>query len=102
MLGFDRPLEKGLKLKSKDEIVSKYYLRMGVEDKPGVLSAVTKMFADHNISIETMLQRPGADGSANLLFATHEAVEKDIQTIIKELAAVSFVKSTPAMIRIEA
>ncbi len=102
MLGFQTPLDKGLKLKSKDEIVSKYYIRMGVEDKPGVLSAVTKMFADHNISIETLLQRPCIDGSANLLFATHEAVEKNIQSILSELDAVSFVKSTPTMIRIEA
>ena len=102
MLGFKTALEQGLKLKSKDDIVSKYYLRMGVEDKPGVLSSVTKMFADHNISIETVLQRPSEQGSANLLFATHEAVEKNIQSIIKELAAASFVKSAPTMIRIEA
>ncbi len=102
MLGFQTSLEKDLKLKSKDEIVSKYYLRMGVEDKPGVLSAVTKMFADHNISIETMLQRPCANGNANLLFSTHEAVEKNIQGIIKELSAASYTKSTPTMIRIEA
>ena len=102
MLGFNTPLEQGLKLKSKDEIVSKYYLRMGVEDKPGVLSSVTKMFADNNISIETVLQRPCDDGNANLLFATHEAVEKNIQSIIQDLDAASFVKSTPTMIRIEA
>lgn len=102
MLGFKTPLEKGLKLKSKDDIISKYYLRMGVEDKPGVLSSVTKMFADHDISIETVLQRPCEDGNANLLFATHEAVEKNIQSIIKELDAASFVISTPTMIRIEA
>ena len=101
MLGFKTPLEQGLKLKSKDEIVSKYYLRMGVEDKPGVLSSVTKMFADNDISIETVLQRPCENGDANLLFATHEAVEKNIQQIIKELASASFVKSTPTMIRIE-
>lgn len=101
MLGFKTPLEKGLKLKAKDEIVSKYFLRMSVEDKPGVLSSVTKMFADHNISIETVLQRPCKDKSANLLFATHEAVEKDIQQIIKELDSASFVKTTTKMIRIE-
>ncbi len=101
MLGFTKPLEKGLKLKSKDEIVSKYYLRMGVEDKPGVLSSVTKMFAEHEISIETVLQRPCDNGAATLLFATHEAVEKNIQSIIKELAAASFVHSKPSMIRIE-
>ncbi len=102
MLGFKTPLEQGLKLKSKDEIVSKYYLRMGVEDKPGVLSAVTKMFADRDISIETLLQRPCDNGNANLLFATHEAVEKNIQSIIQDLDASPFVKSTPTMIRIEA
>jgi len=102
MLGFKTPLEQGLKLKSKDEIVSKYYLRMGVEDKPGVLSSVTKMFADHDISIETVLQRPCVNGDANLLFATHEAVEKNIQSIMQELADASFVKSSPSMIRIEA
>ncbi|MDF1882273.1 homoserine dehydrogenase [Sulfurimonas sp. MAG313] len=102
MLGFHTPLEKGLTLKSKDEIVSKYYLRMGVEDKPGVLSSVTKMFADHDISIETVLQRPLDNGSANLLFATHQAVEKNIQSIIKELSSASFVNTTPSMIRIEA
>ena len=102
MLGFKTPLEQGLKLKSKDEIVSKYYLRMGVEDKPGVLSSITKMFADHDISIETVLQRPCDNGNANLLFATHEAVEKNIQSIMKELEELSFVKSTPSMIRIEA
>ena len=59
------------------------------------------MFADHNISIETVLQRPCDNGSANLLFATHEAVEKNIQSIIKELASASFVQSAPSMIRIE-
>ncbi len=101
MLGFTTSLEQGLRLKSKDEIVSKYYLRMGVEDKPGVLASVTKLFADHNISIETMLQRPCDNGNANLLFATHEAVEKNIQGIIKELADASFVLAKPSMIRID-
>lgn len=101
MLGFTTSLEKGLRLKSKDEIVSKYYLRMGVEDKPGVLSSVTKLFADHNISIETMLQRPCDNGNANLLFATHEAVEKNIQSIMKELSNASFVQTKPSMIRID-
>ena len=102
MLGYKTALEQGLTLKSKDEIVSKYYLRMGVEDKPGVLSSVTKMFADNDISIETVLQRPCADGgNASLLFATHMAVEKNVQAIIKELASADYVKSTPTMIRIE-
>ena len=100
MLGFDKPLEGGLKLKPIDEIISKYYLRINVSDKAGVLSKITTIFADHNISIETILQRPSRDASANLLISTHEAVEKDIQDMIKNIEALDFVNSKPVMIRI--
>ena len=100
MLGFDKPLEGGLKLKPIDEIISKYYLRINVSDKAGVLSKITTIFADHNISIETILQRPSRDASANLLISTHTAVEKDIQDMIKNIEALDFVNSKPVMIRI--
>jgi homoserine dehydrogenase len=100
MLGFDKPLEGGLTLKSIDEIVSKYYLRINVSDKAGVLSKITTIFATHNISIETILQRPSRDGSANLLISTHTAVEKDIQAMITNIEALDFVNSKPVMIRI--
>ncbi len=100
MLGFDKPLEGGLKLKSMDAIVSKYYLRINVTDKAGVLSKITALFASHNISIETILQRPSRDASANLLISTHTAVEKDIQEMIKNIEALDFVNSKPVMIRI--
>ena len=100
MLGFDKPLEGGLKLKSIDEIVSKYYLRINVSDKAGVLSKITTIFANHNISIETILQRPSRDASANLLISTHTAVEKDIQNLIQNIVELDFVNSKPVMIRI--
>jgi homoserine dehydrogenase len=100
MLGFDKPLEGGLKLKAIDEIISKYYLRINVSDKAGVLSKITAIFANHNISIETILQRPSRDSSANLLISTHAAVEKDIQDMIKNIEALDFVNSKPVMIRI--
>lgn len=100
MLGFDKPLEGGLTLKSIDAIVSKYYLRINVSDKAGVLSKITTIFATHNISIETILQRPSRDGSANLLISTHTAVEKDIQDMIQSIEELDFVNSKPVMIRI--
>ena len=101
MLGFDRPMEgKALRLKPTANIESKYYLRINVSDKAGVLARITKIFEENNISVETMLQRPAAEGSANLLISTHIAVEKDIQNMIKELESLDFVKSTPVMIRI--
>ena len=101
MLGFDRPMEgKALRLKPTANIESKYYLRINVSDKAGVLAKITKIFEENNISIETMLQRPAKGDSANLLISTHIAVEKDIQNMIKELSSLDYVNFTPVMIRI--
>jgi len=100
MLGFDRPMEGKLTLKSIDEISSKYYLRINVSDKAGVLAKITKKFEDNNISIETMLQRPVDETSANLLISTHVAKEKDIQSMIQTLQNTEFVNSKPMMIRV--
>lgn len=100
MLGFDRPMEGKLTLKPIGNIESKYYLRINVSDKAGVLARITRLFEENFISIETMLQRPAKNTSANLLISTHMAVEKDIQKLIKDIAALDFVNSKPVMIRI--
>ena len=101
MLGFNRPMEgDALTLKSTQKIESKYYLRVNVSDKAGVLARITKIFEEHNISVETMLQRQSDNGSANLLISTHIAVEKDIQAMMAELEALNFVNTKPVMIRI--
>ncbi len=101
MLGFNRPMEGSqLRLKQSANIVSKYYLRVNVSDKAGVLAKLTKIYETHNISIETMLQRPAENESANLLISTHEAKESDIQAMINELEALDFVNARPVMIRI--
>ncbi len=100
MLGFDRPMERGLILKPALDIESKYYLRINVSDKKGVLAKVTKMFEDNDISVETMLQRPSSKESANLLISTHCAFERDIQKLIDSLEKLEFVNFRPVMIRI--
>ena len=101
MLGFNRPMEGNtLTLKSSQNIESKYYLRVNVSDRAGVLARLTKIFETHSISIETMLQRPSENASANLLISTHIAIEKDIQAMMSELEALDFVNAKPVMIRI--
>jgi len=101
MLGFNRPMEGNtLTLKPSQEIESKYYLRINVSDKAGVLAKLTKIFEAHTISIETMLQRPSENERANLLISTHRAVEKDIQAMMRELEVLDFVHAKPVMIRI--
>jgi len=102
MLGFKRPLESGLKLLDRNAIVSKYYLRLEVADKPGVLSAVSKVMGEQNISIETMLQKPGKDGKAILLLATHACEEHSMQDALNAPFKLESVKERPVMIRMEA
>jgi homoserine dehydrogenase len=101
MLGFKRPLESGMKLSKIEEIKTKYYLRVSVVDKPGVLAKIAHLFGELNISIESMLQKPKAKGRANLLLSTHECLEKDIQMALKALESLDFIDEKPFMMRIE-
>lgn len=100
MLGFNHPLEEGLRLKNTDDIRSKYYLRLRVLDKPGILAKITQLFADHSISIEAVIQRPSETECAHLLFATHEATERSIRELMSQLHVLDAVLERPYMIRI--
>jgi len=100
MLGFDHPLEHGLKLKNKDAMTSKYYLRLKVSDEAGVLARISKLFEKNHISIAAMVQKNSDGEYANLLFSTHMALEHDVQKVLKEIEALNFVATTPVMIRI--
>lgn len=101
MLGFNKPLENNLKLKNRDDIVSKYYIRLNVKDERGVLAHITKTFSEYNISIETILQKPSkGSNSATLLLSTHKAKELDIQNVLQTLETSTFVEGKAVMIRI--
>ncbi len=104
MLGFERDLEGGgFTLLDADEIETKYYMRVKVADEVGVLTKITSVLGDFNISIDSFLQKPDSKdkSSATLLFSTHTCKEKEIQNAIKELEKLSICKQKPVMIRIE-
>jgi homoserine dehydrogenase len=103
MLGYKKSLESGLKLLSKEEITSQYYLRLSVEDKKGVLAQITNLLSDLDISIEAIMQKPDDDQDkySELLFVTHKCKERSIQEAITKLEQLSVVKNKIGMIRIE-
>jgi len=104
MLGFIKPLESaGLTLMNSDDIATKYYIRVKVADKIGVLSKISEVLGRHTTSISSFLQKQDAlmENSAVLLFSTHTCKEKDIQNALRELRGLEFVEIPPAMIRIE-
>lgn len=101
MLGFENQPGEKITLMSKDNIQTKYYLRLEVADKSGTLAKIATILGDNDISIEAMLQKPLKNGSANLLLTTHISIEKDIMKAILELENSGVILSKPAMIRIE-
>lgn len=101
MLGFEKQVDNKLTLMSKENIQTKYYLRLEVADKSGTLAKVATILGNNSISIENMMQKPLKDVKANLLLTTHTCIEKDILKAINELENSRVVLTKPAMIRIE-
>ncbi len=103
MLGFKKILENDVvRLKNADEIFTKYYVRIEVEDKIGVLSQISNILGENGISINSFLQKQSKNEKfATLLFSTHQCFEKDIQNAIKKIGKCEFIKQSPSMIRIE-
>lgn len=87
---------------SIEDVVTAYYLRMTVADQPGVLADIARVLADAGISIGSMIQQPSdADGSADLIFLTHQALERNINTAIARIESLQFVRSSVTRLRVE-
>lgn len=84
------------------EITTNYYLRIRAHDKPGVLSKIAGIMAEHNISIHSVIQKKRVTGAAvPVVFLTHVAREADIQKAIEKIGLLEAVEGSPVIIRIE-
>lgn len=85
-----------------DEVRSRYYLRIQVLDVPGVLSKVTAILGENSISISSLVQQEGqSQNNVSLLIITHQTLEKHIKAAISQINALSDVRDTVKLIRIE-
>jgi homoserine dehydrogenase len=82
-----------------DETSAEYYLPLEVLDRPGVLHAVTGVFARHGVSIRAA-EQVGMGDDARLVFITHEAREADVQTTLRELRELDVVKQVGGLLRV--
>ncbi|QEO17342.1 homoserine dehydrogenase [Acetobacter vaccinii] len=82
-----------------------FYLRLRVEDRPGVIADITAVLRDCGVSLRSMLQHPADSETAPhvpLVLVTHRTSEAAMQAAIAQIDALSVVTDTPVMIRIEA
>jgi len=100
-LGEPDRLSRHLDLRPMAEHETRYYLRLSALDRPGVLATVSGVLAEHNISIESVLQKGRHDGSVPVVMITHQAREVDFQSAFKKLASLDVLTKPPAFIRIE-
>jgi len=97
-------LEPDKKIRPMAELETRYYLRLNVDDRPGVLAQVSKVLGDHRISISSVIQKTVDDKAqtAEIVIMTHPAKEAEMQRALKELERLSSVKEIGNFIRVEA
>ena len=85
------------------DIETRYYLRIKVTNKPGVLADITKIFGKKSISIESILQKEDSEKDVNvpIVLVTHKVIEKNIDEALKEIESLDVVKDKIKRIRIE-
>jgi homoserine dehydrogenase len=88
---------------SADMFQTAYYLRLNAEDKPGVLAEVTRILADHQISIEAISQKVPQDNekSVPIIILTQVTLEKEMNAAIAEIEALKTVSGKVNRIRLE-
>ena len=89
-------------IKPMAEIVSQYYLRFAVVDKPGVLAQIAGILGRHEISIASMIQPERQIGGAvPIVLMTHEAKEAGVRAALDEIDAMEIMREKSRLIRIE-
>ena len=88
---------------SIDDLVCKYYLRLTVADRPGVLAQIARILGDGQISIASVLQKDAdqSEQTAEIVITTHPAREASIQGSITQMADLDEVRKVKNLLRIE-
>jgi homoserine dehydrogenase len=82
--------------------VGAYYIRLMVQDRPGVIAAISRALAEERISLESMIQRGRSDaGEVPVVLTTHETEEARMQRALSRIAKLKAVAEEPCLIRIE-
>ncbi len=85
-----------------DQVVSRYYVRLSVVDRPGTLAKIAAILARARIGISSVIQPEGHEGeSVPLILMIHDATNAAMKRALGKIGQLDVVKETPAMIRVE-
>lgn len=91
---------KELPIRSMQNSVSKYFMRLRVEDRPGVLASVTSVFGNNSVSIEQFIQKRKDGDLAEIVVITEQVVEHNFNDAVTILKTMDMIKEISAIIRV--
>tara|TARA_Y100000590_G_scaffold466143_1_gene640576 strand:- start:6886 stop:8175 length:1290 start_codon:yes stop_codon:yes gene_type:complete len=102
-IGYNSSKLREIKLYDKENIKNPYYLRLVVKDQPGVLSKITSILTDKNISIQTILQltEEKNNNDVPIVITTYETSEKNLNSAIIDISKESFLEDDVTKITIQ-
>ncbi|MDL2275757.1 homoserine dehydrogenase [Desulfosarcina sp. OttesenSCG-928-G10] len=102
VMGFQPETLRTLPILPMDEIITHYYIRFDVLDRPGVLSSIAGILGQYSISLQSVHQKGrSSDGSVPVVMLTHRVREASVNAALKEIRKLEVVVDRPMLIRIE-
>ncbi len=90
-----------LTIQASDQFISRYYLRFTVLDRPGVLSAISGVLAEYNISIASVIQKEAHPvDSVPVVMLTYKASERNMQQALAKIDQLDVVRDRTILIRV--
>jgi homoserine dehydrogenase len=89
-----------LRILPMGDVTTRYHVALDVADRPGVLAAVAREFADHDVSIQTVRQE-GRGDAATLVLVTHGATDSALTDTVNRLSEMEFIRRTASIMRVE-
>ncbi|ABO49699.1 homoserine dehydrogenase [Desulforamulus reducens MI-1] len=83
------------------ETISKYYIRLKVADKPGVLASIALVFGNKEVSLKSVIQKEATGKTAELVLVTHRVQEQNVQDALMDIKQLSSVLEIANVIRVE-
>ena len=85
-----------------DEVISRYYVRLSVIDRPGTLAKIAAILARAKIGISSVIQPEGHEGaSVPLILMIHDATNAAMRRALEKIGQLNVIKERPMMIRVE-
>ncbi len=90
------------KMKTADQIDSKYFVLLHVEDKAGVLARISQVFGQHDVSLESVIQQPNTiNPQAEIVIITHNATKANMDKVLATFNELGVVEVVQSVYRVE-